>query len=163
LSTTTPTWTARERHGYLHPPQRTRTICRPITAFSLVMQPGLQRFWVGDLRVPAPLGRYIGFDLAGEAQMPDTTVPPSGFQHAAEGYQHFAAGRYTQAAHALECALELDGESAPLRLMFAQVYRALGQAQAAQLEEQRAHAAGALAGKRIPFPSAIQPLTYLTL
>jgi tetratricopeptide (TPR) repeat protein len=153
----------RERCGYRQPPERTRTICRPMTAFSLVMQPGLQQFWVGDLRIPAPLGRYIGFDLASEAPLPGATVPPSGFQHAAEGYRHFAAGRHQEAARALERALELDGESAPLHLMLAQVYRALGQAEAAQAEEQRAQAAGALAGERIPFPSAIQPLTYLTL
>jgi tetratricopeptide (TPR) repeat protein len=152
-----------ERHGYHHPPERTRTICRPMTAFSLVMQPGLQRFWVSDLRIPAPLGRYIGFDLAGEAPLPGAAMPPSGFQHAAEGYRHFAAGRYGEAAQALAQALELDGESAPLRLMLAQVYRAMGQAEAAQAEEQRARAAGALDGARVPFPSAILPLTYLTV
>jgi tetratricopeptide (TPR) repeat protein len=153
----------RERHGYCYPAERVRTICRPMTAFSLVMQPGLQRFWVGDLRLPAPLGRYVGFDLASEAPLPGATVPPSGFLHAAEGYHHFAAGRYVEATQALECALELDGESAPLHLMLAQVYRALGQAEAAQAQEGRARAAGAREGEHIPFPSAIQPLVYLEM
>ena len=117
----------------------------------------------GDLRLPAPLGRYLGFDLTEEAVLPGAVVPPSGFLHAAEGYRNFAAGRYAEATQELERALELDGESAPLRLMLAQVYRALGQAQSAQEQEGRARAAGAREGERFPFPSAIKPLIYLAL
>ncbi len=153
----------RERHGYRYPAERARTICRPMTAFSLVMQPGLQRFWVGDLRLPAPLGRYVGFDLASEAPLPDATVPAERLSTRPRAIATSPMGDMRRRAQALERALVLDGESAPLRLMLAQVYRALGQEQAAQVQEERARAAGAREGQRIPFPSAIQPLVYLTL
>jgi hypothetical protein len=151
----------REKHSYVYPPARPRTICRPVTSFSLVMQPQVQQMWVGDPRIPAPLGRYLGFDLRTEAPIAESPRPPTGFHQAAQGYEHFAAGRYAEALLALEEAWALDGESVPLRLMMAQVHAALGQEDVAHAQAERARAAGAQPGARIPFPSAIKPLTYL--
>jgi tetratricopeptide (TPR) repeat protein len=153
----------REKCGYIYPAARPRTICRPVTSFSLVMQPKAQRMWVGDPLIPAPLGRYLGFDLRTESPVAESPVPPTGFYQATQAYEHFSAGRYTEALLALEEALGLDGESVPLRLMMAQVYRALGQADAARAQAENARAHGAVAGMRLPFPSAIKPLTYLTM
>jgi hypothetical protein len=153
----------REKHGYVYPPARPRTICRPVTSFSLVMQPKAQRTWVGDPRVPAPLGRYLCFDVRTESPIAESPVPPTGFHQSALGYEHFVAGRYMEALLALEEALTLDGESVPLRLMLAQVHSALGQGDAARAQVKQAQVAGGRPGARIPFPSAITPLTYLTV
>jgi tetratricopeptide (TPR) repeat protein len=158
----------REKCGYVYPSARPRTICRPVTSFSLVMQPKAQRLWVGDPRIPAPLGRYLGFDLRTEMPIAEPPIPSTGFHQAMQSYEHFTAGRYTEALLALEEALIVDGESVPLRLMMAQVYRALGQADAARAQTEQARAVDAPHGEarsaaRIPFPSAIKPLTYLTV
>jgi hypothetical protein len=152
----------REKAGYIYPSNRSRTICRPVTSFSLVMQPKAQRIWVGDPRIPAPQGRYLGFDLQTEAPLTESPIPSSGFHQAVQSVEHFTAGRYSQALQALEKALTLDGESIPLRLMSAQVHAALGNTKAAQAEIDLARASGASPGARIPFPSAIQPLITLT-
>jgi hypothetical protein len=138
-----------------------RTICRPITAFSLVMQPQAQRLWVGDRQVPAPLGRYIGFDLRSEAPLSDLPIAATGYYHAVRGYEHFAASRHPEALRELEQALALDGPSVPLWLILAHVYRACGQTELAAQQIEQARAAGARAGESIPFPSAIRPLMYL--
>ncbi|MBK9715550.1 MAG: hypothetical protein IPO81_30335 [Kouleothrix sp.] len=154
----------RERRGYVYPAAaRPRTICRPLTSFSLVMQPQRGRIWVGDLRIPAPLGRYIGFDLAAEAPLSEAPIPTTGFHQAMEGYEHFVAGRCEDAIAALGRALALDGPSAPLRLMLAEVHRAQRRPAAAREQERLAREAGAREGERVPFPSAIRPLTYLML
>jgi hypothetical protein len=151
----------RERQGYLYPPARPRTICRPVTAFSLVMQPQAQRIWVGDPHIPAPLGRYLGFDLRTEAPIAGSSLPPTGFHQAVQGYEHFVSGRYAEAVLALEQALASDGASVSLYLMMAQVHQAGGHEDAGHAHAQQARAAGAKPGARIPFPSAIKPLTYL--
>jgi hypothetical protein len=151
----------RERHGYRHPPERARTICRPITAFSLVMQPRAQRLWVGDTRVPAPLGRYIAFDLRSEAVLAEAPIPATGYFHALRGYEFFTTGQHQDALRELEQALVLDSASVPLRLMLAHVYRACGQSEAAQQQAALARAAGAQPGESVAFPSAIRPLIYL--
>lgn len=151
----------RERYGYTQPPERLRTICRPITSFSLVMQPSAGRMWLADTRVPAPQGRYVGFDLRGMAQLPGPTIPPSGMAAAMRGYRHYASGWHAEALAALEQALALDGESVPLRLMLARVYRALRQPDRAAEQLALARAAGVRPGQRLPFPSAIDPLIYL--
>ena len=151
----------REKPGYVYPPARPRTICRPVTAFSLVMEPQAQRIWVGDPHIPAPLGRYLGFDLCSEAPIGGSPIPSTGFRQAVQGYEHFSAGRYAEALLALEQALASDGASVPLYLMMAQVHRAWGREDAAHAHVEQARAAGAQPGARIPFPSAIKPLTYL--
>jgi hypothetical protein len=153
----------RERRGYRQPRTRRRTICRPITAFSLVMQPRDGRLWVGVRHIPAALGSFRGFDLAREAPLPDAPIACSGFHAAVAGYRHFTAGQHADALRAIEQALELDGESVPLRLMLARIYAALGQPAAAQAQNALARAAGAPEGVRIPFPSAIEPLAYVML
>ncbi len=152
----------REKSGYCYPSNRLRTICRPVTSFSLVMQPKLQRIWVGDPRIPAPLGRYLGFDLRTEEPLSEGLVLATGFHHSVQAYRLMEAGSYEAALKALHAALAQDGESAPLHLMLAQIHRASGHEATAASEIDRAHALGAQAGERIPFPSAIQPLTYLT-
>jgi tetratricopeptide (TPR) repeat protein len=152
----------REKSGYLYPTNRARTICRPVTSFSLVMQPRAARIWVGDPRIPAPLGRYLGFDLQGEAPLDEAPIAPTGFHQAVLSCEHFLAGRYADALEALEKALALDGESAPLQLMSAEIYRQMGHAERAQAAVDQARALGAAPGTRLPFPSAIKPLTYLT-
>jgi len=118
---------------------------------------------VGDPRIPAPQGRYLGFDARTESPIAESPLPPTGFHQSALGYEHFVAGRYMEALLALEEALALDGESAPLRLMLAQVHSALGHGNAARAQVEQARAAGGRPGARIPFPSAIKPLTYLTM
>lgn len=153
----------REKTGYIYPANRARTICRPVTSFSLVMQPRAGRIWVGDPHIPAPLGRYLGFDLRREAPLDEATIPPTGFHQAVLGYEHYIAGRATAAMQALEKALSLDGESAPLQLMLAEVYRQAGLEERAQAAADRARALGAMPGTPLPFPSAIKPVTYLPL
>ena len=153
----------REKRGYIYSPARARTICRPVTSFSLVMQPKAQRLWVGDPRIPAPLGRYVGFDLRTESPVAESPLPPTGFHQAVQGYEHWVSGRWTEALLALEEALSLDGESVPLLLMMAQAQRALEQPDVASALMERARAAGATPGTRVPFPSAVKPLTYLNV
>jgi hypothetical protein len=152
----------REKVGYIYPPNRQRTICRPVTSFSLVMQPRTGRIWVGDPRIPAPQGRYLGFDLNTEALVSEPPIPPTGYQHAEQSQEHFSAGRYSEALQSLEKAILLDGDSVPIRLMLAQVQRAMGQEDAAPNDLDQAHALDAPHNRRVPFPSAIKPLTYLT-
>ena len=157
----------REKSGYIYPANRARTIGRPVTSFSLVMQPKAGRIWVGDPCIPAPLGRYLGFDLHTEAPLADPPIPPTGFHQAVQGYEHFSAGRYDLALQALEKALALDGESLPLRLMMAQVQRSMGREEAAAAELERVQIlcarGGVQPGTRIPFPGAIKPLMHLIL
>ena len=151
----------RERYGYIQPPERLRTICRPITSFSMVMQPASGRMWLAEPRVPASQGRFLGFGLESMAALAEPPVPASGMAAAARAYRHYAGGWHAEALAALEQALALDGASAPLHLMLAQVYRALRQPERAAEQAALARAAGARPGQRMPFPSAIDPLAYL--
>lgn len=153
----------RERAGYRYPAERLRTICRPLTAFSLVMQPAAGRIWLGDLNPPAPLGRFVGYDLARGAALAEPPIPASGFRSALAGYRYCAIGWHTQAAAALERALAADGPSAPLHLLLARTYHAQGQPERAAEQRALALAAGARPGRPLPFPSAIEPLIYLDL
>ena len=151
----------REQSGYVYPTERLRTICRPLTAFSLVMQPAAGRMWVGELAVPSPLGRFVGFDLARGAALAEPAIPASGFRDALAGYRLAALGWHEQPAAALERALAADGPSAPLHLLLARVYAALNQPERAAEQRALALAAGARPGRPLPFPSAIEPLMYL--
>ncbi len=159
----------REKCGYLYPPVRQRTICRPVTSFSLVMQPKAGRIWVGDPHIPAPQGRYLGFDLRTESPLPEPSIAPTGFHYAEQAYSHFSAGRHEEALADVEKALVLDGPSVPLLLMASQVHAALGQADAAgtRLGEARQITGWAASvppsSLSLPFPSAIRPLTHLNM
>lgn len=159
----------REKCGYVYPPARPRTICRPVTSFSLVMQPKAGRFWVGDFRIPAPLGRYLGFNLFTGSPLNEASLPPTGFHYADKAYSYFSSRRYSEAIHAIETAQALDGPSVPLQLMLAQVYDAMGQEENARYQrEQAREKAGSVAQQplsdvKVPFPSAIRPSTYLNL
>ncbi|MGE5221418.1 MAG: C45 family autoproteolytic acyltransferase/hydrolase [Omnitrophica WOR_2 bacterium] len=159
----------REKCGYIYPPARPRTICRPVTSFSLVMQPGSGRFWVGDTRIPAPLGRYLGFDLSTESPLAEAPFPATGFHAARQACEHFSAGRYAEAMDELAKTRSLDGPGVPLELMLARVCAAMGQEENARVHREQARElarSGAnppQAGARVPFPSAIQPLIYLDL
>jgi hypothetical protein len=157
----------REKNGYIYPPTRPRTICRPVTSFSLVMQTKAGRLWVGDPNIPAPLGRYLGFDLRTESPLQEPPLPPTGFQDAVQGYRHYSVGRYSEALVEVEKTMTKDGSSVPLHLMLSQIHHALNHADAARFHTGQAldllrsndFPSGEL---RIPFPSAINPLTYLT-
>jgi len=50
----------REKHGYVYPPARPRTICRPVTSFSLIMQPKAQRNMGGRSAHPGSPGALPG-------------------------------------------------------------------------------------------------------
>lgn len=151
----------REHAGYAHPPARLRTICRPFSAFSMVMRPGAGQLWAAATQLPAPLGSYTGFDLASEAPLAGQHVAASGYRAALSGYRYYTLGWHAQAAAALEQALAIDGERAPTRLLLAQVYAALGQTDRAAEQLALVRAAGAQPGRRLAFPSAIMPLVML--
>jgi hypothetical protein len=156
----------REKSGYIYPPARPRTICRPVTSFSLVMQPEAARLWVGDPQIPAPLGRYLGFDLLTELPLQEAPIPPTGFQAAVQSCRYFSAGRYPEALSAVEKALALDGPSVPLHLMLAQIHQALHHPEAACLHRDQARLLSRKdrlpsGEQRIPFPSAINPILSL--
>ncbi|MCL7454517.1 MAG: C45 family peptidase [Anaerolineae bacterium] len=168
----------REAQGFLHPnPASRATICRSITSWSLVMQPGHGRFWVSDTRLPGCQGRFYAFDLHNWAHRPDLDLPASGFHSALAAAQRFRAGDLPGAGSALAEALSVDGPSAPLLLMQALLKGLVGDEEAAAgiLEEvqarwaetpaaalARAWSATRAAGvSSLPFPSAIQPLVEL--
>jgi hypothetical protein len=130
------------------------------------MQPANGCLWVGDPKIPAPLGRYLGFDLRSETPRAEQTITASGYSHTLECYEHFKAGRQQDAIMAGEQALQVDGPSVPLCLMLAKVTLTVGDEEATCRYEEQARKLLAASGKRnqpsrIPFPSAINPQVYL--
>jgi predicted choloylglycine hydrolase len=108
----------REAEGELyHHIAHRSTICREATGFSLIMQPGLGLIWGSDAKLPAPHGRFFGFDQRGWKRRPDLDFSPSGFRSAMACAQAHLRGDPELAWTALEEALAVDGESAPLLLM----------------------------------------------
>lgn len=168
----------REAQGFLHPnPAARATICRSMTSWSLVMQPGHGRFWASDTEIPGCQGRFYAFDLRNWTRLPELDLPASGFHSALGAAQRFRAGNLPGAESALADALAADGPSAPLYLMQA-VLRGLAgdEEQAAgalrQVENRWAGTpAAALArawsenraggAPALLFPSAIQPSVEL--
>jgi len=165
----------REAEGeiYHHIAHRS-TICREATGFSLIMQPGLGLIWGSDGKLPAPHGRFFGFDQRGWKRRPDLDFSPSGFRPALACAEAHLRGDPDAAWAALEEALALDGESAPLLLMRSVLLlsRADGERSARAdletvLERWGDTAIGAVARAwtdqadaalpPIPFPSAIAP------
>jgi len=167
----------REAQGFVHPnPAPRATICRDLTSWSLVMQPGSGRFWVSDTQVPGCQGRFYAFDLHNWTRLPDLDLPASGFHAALAAAQRFRDGDLVGAERALAEALSVDGPSAPLLLMQA-VLKGLSsdeEAAAGILRQVQARWAGTPAAAlaqawlenqacvpSLPFPSAIQPLIEL--
>jgi hypothetical protein len=170
----------REKGGYLHPvPLPRATICRDITSFSLVMEPGTGRLWVSDVDLPACQGRFYAFSLAdGGCSLPRLDIVPTGFHAALRAARCFAHGDRPGTRAALQEAEAADGRSAPLLLMTAVLEgleggedrstALLGEA----LARYPATAAARLAASwltpgdpgdvpSIPFPSAIRPVLHL--
>jgi len=169
----------REAEGFRYPNEARRTtICRDITSWSLVMQPGAGRLWISDTEMPAPQGRFFAFDLSGRQRLPDQDLLPSGYQAALRSAQRFLDGDWPSACAALAEAMAMDGTTAPLLLMQAVLHGLCGEEEAARdvLRQVKARwdrtPAGALACAwqdgadalpmpPIPFPSAIRALVYL--
>jgi hypothetical protein len=165
----------REAEGELyHQIAHRSTICREATGFSLIMQPGLGLIWGSDGKLPAPHGRFFAFDQRGWKRRPDLDLSPSGFRSALACAEAHLRGDRGAAWAALEEALAVDGESAPLLLMRSVLLAARqGGERSARadlekvLERWGKTALGALArawaeGRDaelppIPFPSAIAP------
>jgi hypothetical protein len=158
------------------------TICRDITSWSLVMQPGAGRLWISDTEIPAAQGRFFAFDLPGWRRLPDRDLAPTGYQAARRCAEHYLAGDQVAARAELTRALALDGAAAPLLLMQAVLYALAGEEKAAGeiLEQGKVRWAGTPAGalarawqvgenmetgivgdEGFPFPSAIRPLLHL--
>jgi hypothetical protein len=173
----------REAEGFVYPNLASRaTICRDITSWSLVMEPERGRLWISDTELPGCQGRFYAFDLAAWQRLPDQDLPPTGYQQALRCGEQFLTRDCKAARQALEQALALDGQTAPLLLMQALLDGLEGEGAAAAgcLREVQARwggsAAGALARAwlegeggpgpgplpdvRIPFPSAIRPLLH---
>lgn len=179
----------RESQGYLFPNQAPRaTICRDITSWSLVMEPGKGRFWVSDTRIPAAQAKFFAFDLASSQRLPELDMEPSGYDEALQAADHYLQGDLAGASEHLDAAFALDGPSAPLTLMralllglqaqeevagavlrevmvswpatFAASLAAswLGAAETTPLLQPPA--SSSLSG-RLPLPSALRPLLYL--
>jgi predicted choloylglycine hydrolase len=108
----------REAEGELyHHIAHRSTICREATGFSLIMQPGLGLIWGSDGKLPAPHGRFFGFDQRAWKRRPDLDISPSGFRSALACADAHLRGDTEAALSALEEAMAVDGESAPLLLM----------------------------------------------
>ncbi len=168
----------REKAGHLHPVRSSRTtICRDITSWSLIMDPGAGRLWASDTQLPACQGRFFAFDLHQRCRLEDHDLPATGYQAATLSASRFLAGDREGCLIALEEALRMDGASAPLQLMRALLFGLDGsESQAAfvlaEIESRwpgtpaAALAAAWIAGSpssavdRIPFPSAIRPLLH---
>jgi hypothetical protein len=115
----------REAEGELyHHIAHRSTICREATGFSLIMQPGLGLIWGSDGKLPAPHGRFFGFEQRGRKRRPDLDLSPSGFRSALASAEAHLRGDPESAWNALEEALAVDGESAPLLLMRSVLLRA---------------------------------------
>jgi len=108
----------REAEGALyHHIAHRSTICREATGFSLIMQPGLGLVWGSDGKLPAPHGRFFAFDQRAWKRRPDLDLSPSGFRAAMACAEAHLLGDPDAAWAALEGALAVDGETAPLLLM----------------------------------------------
>jgi hypothetical protein len=169
----------REKEGYLHPiPLPRATICRDITSFSMVMEPGKGRLWVSDTDVPGCQGRFYAFSLAEGTRLPELDIAPTGYRAALQAARRFAQGDRVGTRAALEEGDCRDGASAPLLLMTAVVEGLEGhEARAtACLQEIVACFSGnpaarlaaawlggdaAVDAPPIPFPSAIRPVIAL--
>jgi hypothetical protein len=169
----------REATGYLHPnPVPRATICRDITSWSLVMEPGVGHLWVSDTELPGAQCRFFAFDLSGRERRPDLDLEATGYQAALRCARRFLEGDWVAAWRTLGEARALDGETAPLLMMRAVLHGLAGEdIRATQTVQQVvdrwgktavgtvAHAwlegtsQDALAP--VPFPSAIQPLVHL--
>jgi hypothetical protein len=169
----------REKGGYLHPaPLPRATICRDITSFSLVMEPGKGRLWVSDTDLPACQGSLYAFSLTGAGRLPELDMAPTGYRAALRAARCFAQRDRVGIRAALEEAAARDGPSAPLLLMTA-VLEGLEGHEArttAHLQEVVARFAGTPAAllatawlgvggdadaPSVPFPSAIRPAITL--
>jgi hypothetical protein len=169
----------REAEGFRYPNSAPRTtICRDITSWSLVMQPGTGRLWISDTEMPAAHSRFFAFHLPGWQRLPEQDLPPTGYQAALRCAQRFLAGDGQGARAALAEALAADGATASLLLMQGVLHGLAGEEEAAQgiLQQVKARwdgtPASALAGawqdgedtrpeQPIPFPSAIRALVHL--
>lgn len=169
----------RERSGYLHPLTLPRTtICRDITSWSLIMDPGAGRFWASDTRLPAAQGQFLAFDLRERSRLDSLDIPGTGYHAATQSAIRFLNGDHAGCLVALDQALGIDGASAPLLLVRALINGLEGdESQAvAGLDEVESKwpstpaSALAVAWKAgsqsapvaaIPFPSAIRPLLHL--
>lgn len=168
----------REAQGWVHPnPAARATICRNLTSWSLVMDPGKGRFWVSEPQVPGCQGRFYAFDLPSWRRLPGQDLPATGYHAALRTAQRFLAGDMPGAGSELAEALSADGPSAPLLLMQGVLQGLAGndemaastlqQVQARWSETQAGRLAQAWlenwdAGRlSIPFPSAIQPVIEL--
>lgn len=169
----------REKEGFLHPAQLSRaTICRDITSFSLVMEPGTGRLWVSDTTLPGCQGRFYAFALPGGGRQPEQDIAPTGYDAALRAAACHAKGDRAGTSAALKEAAVRDGASAPLALMSAVVQGLEGRETQAMalLRQVITDFAGTPAEKlarawlradgdedalSIPFPSAIRPVISL--
>jgi hypothetical protein len=169
----------REAAGFRYPnPAPRTTICRDITSWSLVMQPGTGHLWISDTEMPTPQGRFFAFDLPGWQRLPDQDLLPNGYQASLRCAQQFLDGDWPRARAAMAEAHAKDGTTAPLLLMQAVLHGLAGDEEAAQevLEQVKARYDGTPAGALacawqdaedagpmppIPFPSAIRALVHL--
>jgi hypothetical protein len=169
----------REKEGYLHPiPLPRATICRDITSFSLVMEPGTGRLWVSDTALPGCQGRFYAFSLIDGRRQPGLDMAPTGYHAALRAATCLAQGDRAGARAALQEAAARDGASAPLSLMTAVVEgleghetQARGQLRevatrfagtpAERLAAAWLHPGGNTDAPSIPFPSAIHPILNL--
>jgi hypothetical protein len=169
-----------EGEGFVHPaPAPRATICRDITSWSLVMEPGKDRLWISDTEIPGCQGRFFAFKLAGSAErMPELDMAATGYGAALRSAERLLAGDRVGARSALADATATDGPSAPLLLMQGVLHGLEGEAGQAEGVLQQVMArwgstpAGGLARAwieggdgedlvPIPFPSAIRPLLHL--
>ncbi len=169
----------REKDGYRLPvPLPRATICRDITSFSLVMEPGKGRLWVSDTDLPACQGSFYAFSLTAGGRLPELDVAPTGYTAALRAARCFAQGDRVGTRTALAEAAARDGASAPLLLMTAVLEAMEGQEARATalLQEVAARfawtpaerlatvwlgAGGDADAPSIPFPSAIRPAIRL--
>ena len=113
----------REKQGFLHPHIAPRsTICRDITSFSMVMQPGKGCLWVADTQIPSPQNAFYAFDLNGWQRLTKLDLSGNGYKHALACANHFMRGETSAAQAELGQAARIDGESAILILMQAVLY-----------------------------------------
>jgi hypothetical protein len=118
----------REARGELYNPTDVyRTaICRAMTGFSLMMQPGLGFIWSSDGKLPAPHGHFFAFDQRNWQRRPDLDFSATGFRPAHSCAWAYRLGEVEEAWSALEEALAADGETAPLLLMRSLLWHARG-------------------------------------
>jgi hypothetical protein len=169
----------REGEGFVHPaPAPRATICRDITSWSLVMEPGKGRLWISDTEIPGCQGRFFAFSLARPAAQPELDMAATGYGAALRSAERFLTGDRMSARAALADAMVVDGPTPPLLLMQGILHGLAGEAGQAEEVLQQVMArwgqtpAGELAqawmeGRDgadltpIPFPSAIRPLLHL--